>query len=97
MTDKTILWAGAVCLIASGVPFWLWKLHIITGPAVHRLIWAFVVLFGLSQCFSFILGSRFIFRTTRNWAKRGLLIVGLVGCEAYISLMAALGMNFVGQ
>ena len=97
MKDKVILWAAGGCLVASGVPFWLWKGYLITGPSVRVLIWLFVILFGLSQVSSFILGSRFIFKTTRKWILRGLLVVGLFGCEAYVSLMAALGMNFVGQ
>ena len=97
MTDRVLLWTAGVCLVASGVPFWLWKLYIVTGPTVHLLVWLFVVLFGLSQVSGFLLGSRFIFRTTRKWIMRGLLVAGLVGCEAYVSLMAALGMNFVGQ
>ena len=97
MTDKVLLWAGGVCLVASGVPFWLWKLYIITGPTVHTLVWLFLVLFGLAQVLGFLLGSRFIFRTTHQWIMRGLFVVGLVGCEACISLMAALGMNFIGQ
>lgn len=97
MTDKTILWAGGVCLAASAVPFWLWKLYIITGPSVHALVWLFVALFGLSEVFGFVLGGRLIFRMTRSWAKRGLLGVGLLGCVAYVTLMAALGMNFIGQ
>jgi len=97
MTDKTILWAGGVCSGASAILFWLWKLYIITGPSVHALVWLFVALFGLSEAFGFILGSRLIFRMTRSWAKRSLLGVGLFGCVAYVALMAALGMNFVGQ
>lgn len=97
MTDKSLLWVIGGCLVASSIPFWLWKLYLITGPPVRILIWLFVGLFGLSQVFSFILGGRFIFRTTRRWIPRGLLVVGLLCCEAYISLMAALGMNFVGQ
>jgi hypothetical protein len=97
MRDKSILWIGAGCFVASGIPFWLWKLYIISGPAVRVLIWLFVVLFGLSQVMSFVFGSRFIFRATRKWIERILFFVVLLGCEAYFSLMAALGMNFVGQ
>ena len=97
MKDKSILWASGACLVASGVPFWLWKLSIITGPKVRVLIWLFVSLFGLCQCFSFILGGRVIFRQTRNWGSRCLFLALLSGGEAYVSLMAALGMNFVGQ
>ena len=97
MTDKTILWAGGVCLVASAVPFWLWKLYIITRPSVHALVWLFVALFGLSEVFGLVLSSRLIFRMTRSWTKRGLLVAGLLGSTAYVDLMAALGMNFVGQ
>jgi hypothetical protein len=97
MTDKTILWAGGVCSVASAVPFWLWKLSIITGPSVHALVWLFVALFGLFEVFGFVLGGRPVFRMTRSWAKRGLLVVGLLGGLAYVALMAALEMNFVGQ
>lgn len=97
MTDQTIRWAGGACFVASAVPFWLWKLYIITGPSVHALVWLFVALFGLSEVFGFILGCRFILRMTRSWAKRGLLLVGLLGGVAYVALMAALGMNFIGQ
>ncbi len=97
MTDRTILWAGGGCLVASAVPFWLWKLGIITGPSVHVLVWLFVALFGLSEVFGFIFGSRLIFRLMQNWAKRGLLLVGLLSGAAYVALMAALGMNFIRQ
>ena len=97
MVDKALMWAGGVCLVASGIPFWLWKLYIVTGPNVRILVWLFIVLFGLSQVLGFLLGSRFIFRRTPKWIMRGLLVAGLVGCEAYVSLMAALGMNFIGQ
>lgn len=97
MTDKTILWAGGVCSVASAILFWLWKLYIITGPSIHALVWLFVALFGLSEVFWFVLGGRLIFRMTRSWAKRGLLVAGLLGGVAYVALMAVLGVNFIGQ
>lgn len=97
MMDRVFLWSGGACLLASAIPFWLWKLYIIRGPLVHNLVWTFVALFGLGEVLGLILGCRLSFRTAQNWAVRGVLVVGLLGCVAYVTLMAALGMNFVGQ
>jgi hypothetical protein len=97
MIDKRLGWAALACLVGSAVPFWLWKLFIVTGSAVRILIRLFVGLFGLSLLLGFGLGCRGICRTTRSRAGRALLIAGLLGGEAYAALMAALAMNFVGQ
>ncbi|MGI4788404.1 MAG: hypothetical protein ACRYFS_06085 [Janthinobacterium lividum] len=83
MTDRLMLWIGGGCVVASAIPFWLWKLYVITGPAVRVLIWLFVVLFGLAQLLSFLVGSRFVFRSTRKWIPRRLLVVGLVGLSLF--------------
>ena len=97
MKQKQIGWAALICFVVSAVPFWLWKLYIITGTLVHVLIWMFILLFGPTLILGFAFGCQVIMRTTRNWIGRGFQLVLLFCGTAYVALMAALAMNFVGQ
>ncbi len=97
MTNKRLGVAALVCLIASGVPFWLWKNYIVRGPAIHTLIWLFEALYALALGLALVLGVRLTLRASRSWVARGLLVTVLLGSVAYALLMAGLAMDFIGQ
>jgi len=76
------------------IPFWLWKLYIITGPSVRGLIWGFVILFGAALVLGFAFGCRVIFGQVRRPVWRVVQIIILLGVIAGTAFYAALAMNF---
>ena len=97
MTNKAMLWATVGCFVASIIAFELWKDYFIIGPAVHPLIVLFVISFLLFEAFSLVLGCRFIFKATRMWVPRAILLFWLLVGEVYAYIVATLGASFVGQ
>ena len=98
MSDRRLLSLAVGIFALSLVPFWLWKLYLITQRhMVLVLTWLFVILYGLALVLSFLVGSRRILRGTPSVGIRVFDFALLLFFEVNAAIMAAFAMNFIGQ